>query len=44
MLKIAEKLKFTKVRAVKVSTKTDIGRGTSLKNPCFCATVHQIPP
>lgn len=39
-----EKLELVKIREVKVYTRTEIGRVTSLKNPCFCVTVHQIPP
>jgi hypothetical protein len=44
MFGFTEKLEVVKMRAVKVYTRTKIGRVTSLKNPCFCVTVHQIPP
>jgi len=44
MFGFTEKHESVKMRAVKVSTRTEIGRGTSSKNPCFCATVRQIPP
>jgi hypothetical protein len=44
MRKIAEKLEFMNVRAVKVCAKTEIDREGGLKNSCFCVTVYQIPP
>jgi len=44
MFRFTEKLEGVKMRAVKVCAKTEIGREGSLKNPCFCATVQQIPP
>jgi len=36
MLKIAEKLKFTKVKAVKVCAQAGIGRKPGHNNLCFC--------
>jgi hypothetical protein len=38
-----EKLEAVKMRAVEVYGRTEIGRGISLKNFRFCATVQQIP-
>jgi hypothetical protein len=44
MRKIAEELEFMNVRAIKVCAKIEIGREGNSKYPCFCVTVHQIPP
>ena len=44
MFGFTEKLELVKIRVVKVYTKTEIGRGTSLKNLCFGVTVQEIPP
>jgi len=42
--KFQEKLEVVKMRVVNVYTRREIGSVTSLKNPCFCVNVHQIPP
>jgi hypothetical protein len=44
MFGFTEKLEVVKIRPVKVYAITEVGRATSLKNPCFCVAVQQIPP